>query len=192
MARAVSIPRSPSPTFEQPELATTARSRSSAASLETITGAPSRALVVKRAADTVSGSSEATTPTSSPSRLDPGGHARRPEARRKQGAGRARPRARGRSTQRERKKVECSERPRVTRAPPPPACPSIRFRSCTAWPAAPFQRLSIAASAITRLVAHGRHMDPAAVGVAHVARAGRLVDERRRTARPRRPPGRDR
>src|SRR5204862_5852939 len=60
-----------SPTLEQPEFATTARSRSSADSFETITGAPTRALVVKRAADTALGDSQNRTPTSSDSGLSP-------------------------------------------------------------------------------------------------------------------------
>ena len=71
IASAVSTPRGPSPTFEQPELATTARRRPSSASRETITGAPTRALLVKRAAETVSGSLDASTPTSRPSGLMP-------------------------------------------------------------------------------------------------------------------------
>ncbi len=70
ISRAVSRPRSPSPTFEQPEFATIARSPSSRASFEAITGAPTRAFVVKRAADVLS-SNDARTPTSSPFGLMP-------------------------------------------------------------------------------------------------------------------------
>ena len=57
--------------IEPPELATIGRSRSRADSLETITGAPSREFVVKRAAEVVSGDSDTSTPTSSPSGFSP-------------------------------------------------------------------------------------------------------------------------
>jgi hypothetical protein len=70
-ARAVPSPRSPLATFELPELASTARSPSSRASEDTATGAPTRALDVNRAAEVVSGSSDTSRPTSSPSGLIP-------------------------------------------------------------------------------------------------------------------------
>jgi hypothetical protein len=104
MARAVSSPRRPSPTLEQPEFATTARSPSSRASCVTITGAPMRALLVKRAAEAVSSESERRTPTSSPSGLMP---AATPAARKPAGSavGSSSRACAGRSTQRERKKL---------------------------------------------------------------------------------------
>jgi hypothetical protein len=119
IASAVSIPRSPSPTFEQPEFAATARNPSSGACFETITGAPRRALVVKRAADTVSAASEATTPTSSPSRLIPAATA---AARKPCGSScpSSSSTCAGRSTQRERKKVAGAALSLI-RAPPSPA-----------------------------------------------------------------------
>ena len=111
IASAVSTPREPSPTFEQPELATTARRRPSSAWRETITGAPTRALLVKRAAETVASSLDATTPTSSPSGLMP---AATPAARNPAGSacGSSSLTCSGASTQRDLKKV--------TRAPPSP------------------------------------------------------------------------
>ena len=129
----------PSPTFECPRWRPRRAGRPCAPGCDTTTGAPTRAFVVKRAADTVSGASHTSTPTSSPSGFSP---AATPAARNPPAArwGRARSRGRARSTQRERKKSRAH--------PPSPAVsgrPSIRFRSCTAWPAAPFQRLSIAA-----------------------------------------------
>ena len=71
IARAVSSPRSPSPTLEQPEFATTARRASSRASFDAITGAPTRAFEVKRAADVVVSAVDTSTPTSSPFGLSP-------------------------------------------------------------------------------------------------------------------------
>jgi hypothetical protein len=114
VARAVSMPRSPSPVFEQPEFATTARRRSRADCLDTITGAPRRAFVVKRAADTVALSSDTSTPTSSPSGLMP---AAAPAARKPAGSavGSSSVTCEGRSTQRERKKV--TRAPRARRGP---------------------------------------------------------------------------
>ena len=111
IAAAVSRPRRPSPTLEQPELATTARRPARAACLDTITGAPTRAFVVKRAAETVPGASDTSTPTSSPLGLMP---AATPAARKPVGSSvsRASPAWTGASTQRERKKV--------IRAPPSP------------------------------------------------------------------------
>src|SRR5918992_1194491 len=104
IAAAVARPRPPSPTFEQPELAATARRRPRSACFETMTGAPTRALVVKRAADTVSGASETSTPTSRPSGLIP---AATPAARKSAGraCGSSSRTCPGASTQRERKKV---------------------------------------------------------------------------------------
>ena len=106
IARAVSRPRSPSPTFEQPEFATTARSPSSRASFEAITGAPTRAFVVKRAADAVS-SNETSTPTSRPLGLSP---AATPAEQKHFGSasGSSSVTCAGFSTQRERKKVTTS------------------------------------------------------------------------------------
>ena len=75
VARAVSSPRSPSPTLEQPELATTARRFPVSASREAITGAPTRALVVKRAADTAPGGCAEEHAHVQPFGLDPGGGA---------------------------------------------------------------------------------------------------------------------
>jgi hypothetical protein len=114
IASAVSSPRRPSPTFEQPELAATARSRPSSACFETITGAPTRALVVKRAAETVSGSSETSTPTSRPSGLMP---AATPAALKPAGSawGSSSRACAGAATQRERKNV--AVRSTLTRAP---------------------------------------------------------------------------
>src|ERR687891_2219562 len=111
IAAAVSRPRRPSPTFEQPELAATARRPPRSACFETMTGAPTRALVVKRAADTVSASSDTSTPTSRPSGLIPAATpaARNPAGRACGSSSRTCP---GASTQRERKKVTRARAPR--------------------------------------------------------------------------------
>ena len=90
IASAVSRPRWPSPTFEQPELAATARRPPRSARRETITGAPTRALLVKRAADTVSAASETSTPDVEALGLDAARHAGGAEAGRQRG--RLRPR----------------------------------------------------------------------------------------------------
>ena len=104
IASAVSRPRCPSPTFDPPEFATTARSRSSSAWRETITGAPTRALDVKRAAETVASWSETSTPTSSPSGFSPAATpaARKPAGRASGSSSRT---CAGDSIQRERKNV---------------------------------------------------------------------------------------
>ena len=98
------MPRSPSPVLEPPEFARTTRRPSSAASRETITGAPTRALLVKRAAEVVAGSSDTSNPTSGPSGFRP---AATPAARKPAGraVGSSSDTCSGRSIQRERKKV---------------------------------------------------------------------------------------
>ena len=78
------------------------------------------------------------------------------------------------ATQRERKNlVVCCAR----RSPSVSSRPSIRFRFWIAWPEAPFQRLSIAAKTDRAALADDRRVDPAEVGVAHVANAGRRLDD---------------
>ena len=134
IAAAVSSPRWPSPTFAQPEFATTARRRLSSACFDTSTGAPSRAFVVKRAAETVSGASETSTPTSSPLGLMP---AATPAARKPVGSSvsLASPAFTGSSTQREEKKLTRAPPSRGARASgsgparPAPRRPSIGCRS---------------------------------------------------------------
>ncbi len=112
--------------------------------------------------------SEASRPTSRPSGLMPGRDARaRKPSRQRRGrqllhvVGRARPSASA-------KKRHSS--PSVS------GSPSIRFRSCTAWPAAPFQRLSMARHG-EHAAAGDRPVHPRAVGAAHVGGVGRLVDD---------------
>ena len=181
IARAVSRPRSPSPTFEQPEFATTARSRCEIGlarddhrSAHARVGGEARGrhrlrLVAEQHADV-----EALG-------LDPGSDARRAEARGQRGrvelastcGGRVAPSASGRSVMaRPRRSPATGPRPSAS------GRPSIRLRSCTACPAAPFQRLSIAANTSTR--PGGRldgHVDAADVRVAHLAHAGRRVGQ---------------
>ena len=166
MASAVSTPRGPSPTFEHPELAATARRRPSSASRDTITGAPTRAFVVKRAAETVSGSLDATTPTSSPSGLMP---AATPAARNPAGSpcGSSSVTCPGASTQRDLKNV--------TRA--------LRLGEAEHQ----VQVLhGLAGGALPEVVDRGQHdhaaadhahVDAAAVGLADVVGARRLVGE---------------
>ena len=115
MATAVSRPRRPSPTLEQPEFTARARSRATSASRVTVTGAPTRALVVKRAADTVSSESDTSTPTSSPFGLIPAATpaARKPAGRAWGSSSRA---CLGASTQRELKKLIRGPRSRAGRA----------------------------------------------------------------------------
>ena len=145
-ACAVSSPRWPSPTFERAGVGGhRAQPAEAAPARDTITGAPTRALVVKRAAETVLGLvGRRARPRRAPRGLRP---AATPAARKPAGQqrwARARSRAPG-------ARPSASGRSRSTRAAPPVSGrPSIRFRSCTAWPAAPFQRLSIAANAIVR------------------------------------------
>ena len=54
----------------------------------------------------------------------------------------------------------------------------MTFRFWTAWPAAPFMRLSMATTTITRWARSStRGKDAAVVGADHVLELGRLVDE---------------
>ena len=100
-AWAVAMPRSPSDTLALPEFTATARRPARSASWETTTGAASRALAVKRAAETDS-RSDTISPTSGPSALMP---AAKPAARKPSGraVGSSSVTCPGRSTQRERK-----------------------------------------------------------------------------------------
>ena len=108
--------------------------------------------------------------------LQPAGDARRPEFRRQPSrvelldpGGRPSPTVSGRT---------------VTGAPPSPRSPSIRFRFWIAWPAAPFQRLSIAAKTIARPVSSSTATWIAAEVACRARRARPAAGRRpRRTAR---------
>ena len=146
-ARAVSSPRSPSETLALPAFATIARSSSVRASLLTATGAPTSALEQKRAAETTSARVAHEHADVQAVGLDPGGDARRAEARRQRGRVElGRVRGRFDPARAEEGHGACSR-------PSASGSPSIRFRSWSACDAAPFQRLSIAANASTRPVA---------------------------------------
>ena len=115
MARAVSSPRSPSPTFELPELATTARRRSSRASLRHDHGrAHARVRGEARGGDRV-GLVRDEHAHVEPLRLDAGGHAGGAGSPAGSAVGSSSVTCAGRSTQRERKKV--TRRPSVSRQP---------------------------------------------------------------------------
>ena len=88
--------------------------------------------------------SETSTPTSRPSGFSPAGHARGAEP------GRERVRVELGDVRRRLDPARPEERRRCSLQPSASGKPSIRLRSCTAWPAAPFQRLSIAQNASTR------------------------------------------
>ena len=103
------------PCWSRPSWPPRRAGRRAARSRETITGAPTRALVVKRAAEVVCGESETSTPTSSPSGFSPAATpaARKPAGRACGSSSRA---CAGACTQRERKKLTSAPPPRAGRA----------------------------------------------------------------------------
>ena len=138
-------------------------------------GAAAAAFRVTSSAERTSSESHTSRPTSgSPDGLIPRAHA----AARKPGASRGRVELARRRPGR-RPSASAGSGPSV--ASPQPlrlARPSIRLRFCTACPAAPFQRLSIAQKATIRPDRSSRRdVDASGVRVAHVADAGGRLDD---------------
>ncbi len=150
MRAASSTPRRPVAALALPELATTARSESSAQrSWHRITGAASTPERVKRAALTVPGVSETSRPRSVPAgRLQAGGDPGRAEALRQPARRVDRMLGKGYPAGRGRRLGHVS--------PSLSSRPNIRLRFCTACDAAPFHRLSIAENTSTRPVRSSR------------------------------------
>ena len=170
-ASAVSSPRRPSPTFECAALAATARSPPSRAWRDTTTGAPTRALVVKRAAETVPRLVADEHAHVEALGLESRRHARRPEAGRQRVGlelGHVL-----RALDPARAEEASSGRPLIATAPPPRA-----GRASGSGPAPPGRPRPSRGCRSRRTrcpVADDRHVHPAAVRVLHVARVRRLV-----------------